>query len=89
MVLGILSDSKDLIHLVDALLDVSEKLTNLKALFLGDIHDCRNDYLAYNINISYILLAYPNLEIIKNSVVMVTYTYFKNTIGIRNKLNST
>lgn len=54
------------LDVIDLLLNAQEKLTNLKALFIGDFNYSRL-YLApvlYN-NISYILLAYPQLEILK------------------------
>lgn len=52
--------------IIDTLLGASEKLTNLKALFLGDINNAEwgNIHLAYA-NLSYLLLAYPQLEILK------------------------
>ncbi|MBW4605079.1 MAG: hypothetical protein KME29_37410 [Calothrix sp. FI2-JRJ7] len=47
---------------IDTLLQSSEKITNLKALFIGDINNAEweNIHLAYA-NLSYILLAYPQL----------------------------
>lgn len=51
---------------IDALLRASEILTNLKALFLGDINNSgwENIQFSYG-NLSYILLAYPHLEVLK------------------------
>ncbi|MEM6754937.1 MAG: HEAT repeat domain-containing protein [Cyanobacteria bacterium P01_C01_bin.38] len=73
--------TKDL-SLVDALLNANKKLTNLKALCLEDIYDW-GCYPTYNINISYILLAYPNLETLKIRFSYCrTYTYNKNTFGL-------
>lgn len=70
------------LSLTDALLNACEKLTNLKALCLEDIHNWEC-YPTYNINISYILLAYPNLEIIKIGFSYCrTYTFSKNTFGL-------
>ncbi len=70
------------LSLVDALLNASEKLTNLKALCLENIHD-REYYLLENINISYILLAYPNLEILKIRLSnCITYTYNGKRFGL-------
>ncbi|BAY82604.1 pentapeptide repeat protein [Calothrix parasitica NIES-267] len=70
------------LSLIDAFLNASENLTNLKALCIGDIHD-REYYLTENINISYLLLAYPNLEVIKISFSnFISYTYNKNRLGL-------
>lgn len=51
---------------LDELLEASQELTNLKALFLGDINssEFQNVSLVY-CNLSYILLAYPQLETLK------------------------
>ncbi|MGD1910769.1 MAG: HEAT repeat domain-containing protein [Rivularia sp. (in: cyanobacteria)] len=70
------------LSLVDALLNASENLTNLKALCIENIHD-REYYLTENINISYLLLAYPNLEVIKISFSnFISYTCDKNRLGL-------
>ncbi len=62
--------TKDL-SLIDALLNASENLTNLKGLCIENIHN-REYYPIENINISYILLAYPNLELLK-----IKFSYFR------------
>ncbi|MDZ8137273.1 MAG: hypothetical protein RM049_18540 [Nostoc sp. DedQUE04] len=51
---------------MDALLNAHEQLSNIKALFIGDVNDYELDYLplVYS-NFSYILLAYPQLEVLK------------------------
>ncbi len=51
---------------LDELLEASEKLTNLKALFVGDVNrfELQNISFVYS-NFSYILLAYPQLETLK------------------------
>ncbi len=73
--------TKDL-SLIDALLNASENLTNLKALCIENIHD-REYYPIENINISYILLAYPNLEILKIRFSNCkTYTYNEKRLGL-------
>ncbi len=53
-------------HIVDALIDVHEKLTNLKALFIGDIEDskCMISSIEQS-NLSLIFVAYPELEVLK------------------------
>lgn len=53
-------------NIVDLLLEAQDKLTNLKALFIGDVNLSRL-YLGSDLdhNISYILLAYPELELLK------------------------
>lgn len=51
---------------LDELLEASEKLTNLKALFIGDINISQfQDISLVYCNFSYILLAYPQLETLK------------------------
>ena len=59
-------DSKDLSssNLVNALIDFNEKLQNIKAIFIGDIYECEINSIVQT-DISYILLAYPNLEVLK------------------------
>ncbi|AVH71461.1 hypothetical protein [Nostoc sp. 'Lobaria pulmonaria (5183) cyanobiont'] len=51
---------------MDALLNAHEQLSNIKALFIGDVNDCELTHLplVYS-NFSYILLAYPQLEVLK------------------------
>ncbi|MBN3922318.1 HEAT repeat domain-containing protein [Nostoc sp. NMS4] len=51
---------------MDALLNAHEQLSNIKALFIGDVNDYELGYLplVYS-NLSYILLAYPQLEVLK------------------------
>lgn len=56
----------NLLHIVDALIDVHEQLTNLKALFIGDIEDseCMISSIEQS-NLSLIFVAYPELEVLK------------------------
>lgn len=53
-------------NVVDALIDAHEFLTNIKALFIGDIEDpeCMISSIVQS-NLSLILVAYPNLEVLK------------------------
>lgn len=70
------------LDIVDLLLDAQDKLTNLKALFIGDVNRSKL-YLApvfYN-NISYILLAYPQLKILKFRCNNC-YCYYKDLLSI-------
>ena len=59
-------DSKDLSsrNVVNALLDVHEKLQNIKAIFIGDIPECSVNSIVQS-ELSYIFLAYPKLEVLK------------------------
>ncbi|WP_375510735.1 STM4015 family protein [uncultured Nostoc sp.] len=52
--------------IVQALVDAKQRLTNLKAVFIGDIdsHDCEISWIRQS-NISPILQAYPKLEILQ------------------------
>ena len=53
-------------NVVDALIDTHEFLTSIKALFIGDIEDpeCMISSIVQS-NLSLILVAYPNLEVLK------------------------
>ncbi|MEH1796880.1 HEAT repeat domain-containing protein [Nostoc sp.] len=68
---------------MDALLDANEKLSNIKALFIGDVNNSEWYYLPllYS-NFSYILLAYPQLEIFKIRC-NISSRYYKNSTGIQ------
>jgi hypothetical protein len=54
------------LDIVDLLLNAQDKLTNIKALFIGDVNRSKLHLapVLYH-NLSYILLAYPQLEILK------------------------
>ncbi|MDJ0733186.1 MAG: HEAT repeat domain-containing protein [Nostocaceae cyanobacterium] len=66
------------LSLVDSLLNASEQLTNLKALLIEDFYP-EGYYPLENTNISYILLAYPQLEVLK---VSGDYCYRGGDIGL-------
>ncbi|KAF3884886.1 MULTISPECIES: hypothetical protein [Nostocales] len=54
------------LFIVNALVDACEELTNLKALFIGDIEDSEDMISSIEqSNISLIFVAYPNLEVLK------------------------
>ncbi|OKH44760.1 hypothetical protein NIES2101_27855 [Calothrix sp. HK-06] len=51
---------------IDLLLQFHEKITNVKALFFGDINNNRWEDIQFSYsNICYVLLAYPQLELLK------------------------
>jgi hypothetical protein len=56
----------NLCHAIDLLLQYHEKFTNVKALFLGDVNNNRWEDIQFSYNnICYVLLAYPQLEVLK------------------------
>lgn len=66
LVFGLWTDDSTSASIVNALVEASEKLTSLKAVFIGDIEDSE-DMISSIVqsNLSPILEAYPNLEVLQ------------------------